>query len=134
MTKHDENINNDLLCDLVNANRTWKDSLASMAEQIEGVSQPTLSRLLRGEGRVTTRSAKALCDWLGRPIEDVQIEREGRNITDHVTAKELAFRFERLAGLLNSERISHSKFRELIRDELDLMSSDHYFLKKISPF
>ena len=128
-----ENIAWSSLRDAVQNRRTYLDKLHVIAEKT-GISQPTLSRFLLGTNRLSQANLKLICIWLERPIEDFQIEREGKSITDRETAKELAQRFDQLAGMVTSERISRSKFRELVRDELELFSSRQYFLEKVKDF
>lgn len=127
-----KNIDFQRLRESVQAKRTYLDKLHVIAEKT-GVSQPTLSRFLKGNA-MERKNVKLICLWLDRPIEDFHIEAEGVVVTDRETAKELAFRFERLAGLVFSEKISRSKFRQLVCEELQLMQSQHKFLKKLSDF
>lgn len=128
--KTDTNINWNTLRDCINNRRTYKDKLYKVSEN-SGVRQPTLSRFMLGQNSLSDANLKLICLWLERPVEDFQIEREGKNIADLETAKELSQRFDQLAGLVAKERITRSKFRELVRDELELMSSRQYFLEKI---
>jgi transcriptional regulator with XRE-family HTH domain len=113
--------------------RTIKDKLTFMAVSTS-IPQPTLSRFLKGTNRLSEGNLKLICIWLGRPVEDFQIEREGRVIADRETAKEIAQRFDQLAGLVANERISRSKYRQLVMDELELFSSRLYFLEKVKGF
>lgn len=128
-----ENINWKLLRSAVQNRRTYLDKLHVIAEQT-GISQPTLSRFLLGTNRLSPANFKLICLWLDRPAEDFQIKREGKSITDRETAKEIAQRFDQLAGLVANERISRSLFRQLVREELELLSSRQYFLEKVKIF
>jgi transcriptional regulator with XRE-family HTH domain len=128
-----KNINWPLLRSMTENQRTIKDKLTFMAVSTS-IPQPTLSRFLNGTNRLSEGNLKLICIWLRRPVEDFQIEREGRVITDRETAKEIAQRFDQLAGLVANERISRSKYRELVMDELELFSSRQYFLEKVKGF
>ena len=49
-------------------------------------------------------------------------------------AIELSFRFDRLAGLVATQRLSRSAFREIVRNELEGMSSREDFDNMIAKF